>query len=94
MTSTEQERIVRFINAAREHRQWLSRELSSLDALSENYGSNQRAIRGATGELDKAIWKAMEPVGMVGSCRMTVKPDGISAMELTGTVSTRCAPAK
>lgn len=82
MTSTDQERIVRFINASREHRQWLSRELSSLDARSENFESNQRAIRGAIGELDKVIWKAMETAGMLGACRTTVTPDGISALEM------------
>jgi len=60
MTFAGQERIARFINEAKEHRQWLSRELSSLDACSENYESNQRAIRGAIGELDRAIRKAME----------------------------------
>jgi hypothetical protein len=94
MTSTDQQGTVRFINTCREQRQWLSRELSSLDARSVDYESNQRAIRGAIGELDKAIWKAMETAGMIGSCRTTVTPDGISAPELTGTVPTRCAPAK
>jgi hypothetical protein len=94
MTSTDQEKTVRFINASREHRQWLSRELSILDARCENYESNQRAIRGAMGELDKVIWKAMKTAGMLGSCRTTVTPDGISARELTDTVSSRCPPAK
>jgi hypothetical protein len=94
MTSTDQEGTVRFINKAREQRQWLSRELSSLDARSENYESNQRAIRGAIGELDTVIWRAMEAAGMVDLCRTTVTSDAISASELRGTVSTRCAPAK
>ena len=66
MTSTDQEKIVRFINASREHRQWLSRELSSLDAGSENYESNQRAIRGAIGELDKVIANAIQTPGHGG----------------------------
>ena len=65
MTSTDQAGIARFVNAAREQRQWLSHELSSLEASSENYESNQRAIRGAIGELDKAIRKAMETAGVV-----------------------------
>jgi hypothetical protein len=94
MTFEHQEGIVRFINACRDQRQWLFRELCSLDARSVDYESNQRAIRGAIGELDKAIWKAMEEAGMVSSCRMTVTRDDISAPELRGTVSTRCAPAK
>jgi hypothetical protein len=55
MTSTDQERIVRFIEDAKEHRQWLSRELSSLDANSEDYESNRRAILGAVRELDRVI---------------------------------------
>ena len=65
MITADQARIVSFINAAREQRQWLSRKLSSLEAHSENYESNQRAIRGAIGELDKAIWKALETAGML-----------------------------
>jgi hypothetical protein len=94
MKVTDQVGIARFINKAREQRQWLSREFSSLDARSENYESNQRAIRGAIGELDKVIWNAMETAGMVHSCQTTVTPDGISASEVTGAVSTRSAPAK
>ena len=96
MTFTDHVRIVRFINAAREQRQWLSRALSSIDARSGNYASNQRAICGAIGELDKAIWKTMETagMGMVRSRGMTVAPDGISALELTGAVSSRYAPRK
>jgi hypothetical protein len=94
MSFTDQEGTVRFINALREQRRWLSRELSSLDARSVDYESNQRAIRGAIGELDTVIWKAMEEAGMVSSCRMTVTRDDISAPELRGTVFTRCAPAK
>jgi len=79
MTFTDQVRIARFINKAREQRQWLSREFSSLDARSADYESNQRVICSAIGELDKAICKAMETAGMGGSCRMAVTPDGISA---------------
>jgi hypothetical protein len=94
MTSTDQEGTVRFINKAREQRQWLSRELSGLDARSVDYESNHRAIRVAIGELDNAIWKAMEAAGMVDLCRTTVTSDAISASELRGSVSTRCAPAK
>jgi hypothetical protein len=45
----------------------LSRELSSLDACSENYESNQRAIRGAIGELDKVIGNAIQTSGHGGS---------------------------
>ena len=56
------ERTARFINRAREQRQWLSRELSSLDS-SENYESNQRAIRGAIGELDKVILESDSDAG-------------------------------
>ena len=63
MTFADQERIARFINEAKEHRQWLSRELSSLDACSENYESNQRAIRGAIGELDKVIRNTIQTPG-------------------------------
>jgi hypothetical protein len=63
MTSTDQERTARFLNRAREQRQWLSRELSSLDARSENYESDQRAIRGAIGELDKVILECDSDVG-------------------------------
>ena len=81
MTFTDQERTARFINEAKEQRQWLSHELSRLDAGSENYESNQRAILSAIGELDKVTWKAMETAGMIGSCRTPVTPDGISALE-------------
>jgi hypothetical protein len=94
MTFENQEGIVRFINACREQRQWLSRELSRLDPHSESYASNQRAIRGAIGELDTLIWKAMEAAGMVDLCRTTVTTDAISAGKSPGAVSTRCVPAK
>jgi hypothetical protein len=94
MTFEDQESLVRFINASREQRRWLSRELSNLDARSENYESNQRAIRGAIGELDTVIWKAMEAEGMVDLCRTTVTSDAISAGKLPGAVPTRCIPAK
>jgi hypothetical protein len=62
MTFENHEGIVRFINASREQRRWLSRELSNLDARSENYESYesyQPAIRGAIGEPDTVTWKAM-----------------------------------
>ena len=63
MTSTDQERIARFIDDANEQREWLSRELSGLDPLSETCESSQRAIRGAIGELDKVIAKAIQNAG-------------------------------
>ncbi len=94
MTFENQEGIVRFINACREQRQWLSRELSRLDSRSESYASNQRAITGAIGELDKVIWKAMETAGMGRSCRTTVTSDAISAGKSPGAVATGCIPAK
>ena len=89
MTFTDQERIGRFINEAKEQRQWLSRELSSLDARSEDYASNEKAITGAIRELDRLILERDSDAGHIASCRMTVTPAGISALELTGTVSTR-----
>ena len=66
MTFTDHETIVRFINDAKEHRQWLSRELSSLDARSENYESIQWAIGGAMKELDKVIGNAIQTLGHSG----------------------------
>jgi hypothetical protein len=97
MTFENHERIVRFINASREQRRWLSRELSNLDARSENYESYesyQRGIRGAIGELDTVTWKAMEAAGMVDLCRTTVTSDAISAGKSPGAVPTRRIPAK
>jgi hypothetical protein len=94
MTSKDQDTLIRFINTSREHRQWLSHELSRLDPRSESYASNQRAIRGAIGELDTVIWKAMEAAGMVDLCRTTVTSDAISSGKLPGAVPTRCIPAK
>ena len=51
---------MRFINHAKEQRDWLVCELSGLDAQSEDYQSNKRAIRDSIKELDKVIVKAIQ----------------------------------
>lgn len=51
---------MRFINHAKEQRDWLVCELSGLVAQSENYQSNERAIRDSIKELDKIILKAIQ----------------------------------
>ena len=63
MTIADQEGSWCLINDAKEQRQWLSHELSSLDACSEDYKTNRRAIRGAIGELDKVIRNATRTRG-------------------------------
>ncbi|HLX84397.1 MAG TPA: hypothetical protein VKR59_10905 [Terriglobales bacterium] len=60
MKLAEQERNMRFINHAKEQRDWLVCELSGLVAQSENYQSNERAIRDSIKELDKIILKAIQ----------------------------------
>jgi hypothetical protein len=60
MIFADQARVVRFIHDAKEQRQWLSRELSSLETSSENFESNRRAICGAIRELDKAIAETID----------------------------------
>jgi hypothetical protein len=54
---------VRFIDHAKEQRHWLVCELFRLDPRSEDYQSNQRAIRSSIMELDKAIWNAIQSQG-------------------------------
>jgi len=56
----DQAQVVRFIHDAKEQRQWLCRELSSLETSSENVESNRRAICGAIRELDKAIAETIQ----------------------------------
>jgi hypothetical protein len=63
MMLAEQGKNVCFIDHAKEQRHWLVCELFRLDARSEDYQSNQRAIRGSIMELDKAIWNAIQSQG-------------------------------
>ena len=71
MMLAEQERNMCFINHAKEQRYWLVCELSRLDASSENYQSNKRAIRGSIRELDRVILNAIQPPENEESRQMT-----------------------
>ena len=72
MMLAEQEKNVRFIDHFKEQRYWLFCELFRLDACSENYQSNQRAIRASIMELDKVTWNAIRSQGNEEPRQMTV----------------------